>query len=486
MSKFLSNLLKLFSATLVGQLLGFIVTPVLSRLYSPADFGIYQLFFSIVSLISIIACFSYHNAINLPKKDEDGAGIVLLCLFLITITSVVSLVFFFVFSGYIEYVLNAPGLSHYLFLVPLAVLCNSVAYVLVFWLSRKDDFGTIAKANLTSSFSGKGVSVASGMISPSPFGLIFGTIINDATIAIMAARRTLADFPLFKNISTEKIRNVAYRYKKFPKYNAISNFANTAGGSSTPFMLALFFTPAIVGFYALAYLVINVPTKLVGNALATVFFQRASVEKNLTGTVKNIVAAVHTRLISIGMFGCLVVVIIGPELFGLVLGDRWSTAGLYAQILTPWFFVMFISLPLLSIYNVLEQQQINLGFNILLLLSRIVVLYIGGILGDPVIGMILLSSTGVIFWSWMNLYTLKIAGVEVHGAMSEIIRYLVFGVLVCLPLILAKIFSVPSHFLILIAIILSAVYYPVIVYRDPELKEGIVIFVGHIGKNLHK
>ena len=86
----------------------------------------------------------------------------------------------------------------------------------------------------------------------------------------------------------------------------------------------------------------------------------------------------------------------------------------------------------------------------------------------------------------MNLYTLKIAGVAVHGAMQEIIRYLVFGVLVCLPLLLAKFFSIPSALLVLIAIVLSAVYYLIIVYRDTELKEGITNFIGNVGKNLQK
>jgi O-antigen/teichoic acid export membrane protein len=480
MSKFLANVLKLGSATLLGQIIGFIVTPVLSRLYSPADFGIYQLFISIVTFIAIISCLSYHGAINLPKKHEDGASIVTLCILLIAITSVVATIFFFVFSGSIGQILNAPRLSNYLFLVPLAILCNSVAFVLAGWLSRKEEFGTMAKANLVSSITGKSVSVGSGIISPSPFGLIFGTITNDATIVIISLKKTVADFHLFQNVSYERIKEIAIRYKNFPRYNAPSSLTSTAGVQSTPLLLAFFFSPVVVGYYAMAHLVINLPLRLVGNSLASVFFQKACVEKNLTGSVKNIVKTVHTRLISIGMFASLIIMIIGPELFIFFFGERWYTAGVYAQILMPWFFVVFISVPLVMIYSVLEMQNINLWYNVVNLISRIVVLVIGGILGDPVTLMILLSSTGVVSWSWMNMYTLKIAGVELRGVIYEIIRYLLFGLFMCLPLIIAKYYAISSTMLVLMTIVISVIYYLIIIYRDTQLKEGLLNFVGNI------
>ena len=61
-----------------------------------------------------------------------------------------------------------------------------------------------------------------------------------------------------------------------------------------------------------------------GNSIATVFFQKACIEKNLTGSIKIIVKKVHTRLVSIGMFICLILMIIGPELFSFFLGAQWS------------------------------------------------------------------------------------------------------------------------------------------------------------------
>lgn len=457
--------------------------PFISRLYSPADFGVFQIFFSIVSLIAMIACFSYHSAIMLPKKDEDAANIVILCIFLIAITSIISTFFFFVFSGYIEIALNTPGISQYFFLLPLAIFINSIAYVLGYWLSRREQFSTIAQANLYSSISGKAVSIGYGSISPSPFGLILGTIINDATILAVTLRRTLAEAHLFRNVSYERIKQLALRYKKFPQYNTIANLASIASTQAIPFALAFFFSPIVVGYYAITYMVIVLPSKLMGNSIETIFFQKASVEKSLTGSAQRIVRTIHKRLISIGMFTCLLLMIIGPELFSFVLGAQWSTAGVYAQILAPWFFVTFISSPLGSIFNIFEKQQVSLRFSVFLLISRIIVLVISGLLHDPILGMLLLSSTGVIFWGWMNMYLLKIAGVSNCDALREIMRYLVFGVFVCLPLLIAKYYSVSSNLLLVIAVVMMMFYYLAIVYRDTQLKEELLNI---LGINMHK
>jgi len=480
MSKFISSILKLLTATILGQILGILVMPLLSRLYTPADFGLFQLFISLVALIATISCLSYSSAINLPQKHEDAANIVTLCFFLIIITAVITTIFFVVFSENVDRLLNSPGLSYYLLLLPFAIIFNSFAYVLSFWLSRREEFGTMAKGNLYSSVSGKAVSVGSGVLSPSPFGLIFGTIINDATLFVVFLRSTIADSHLFREVSYEKMKQLAYRYKKFPQYDLIARVANSATMQCTPFLLVFFFSPIIVGYYAMANLVINLPVKLVANSFSSVFYQKICTEKKETGCIKNIVRLVHTRLVSIGMFGCLIIMIIGPELFTFILGKNWYTAGVYAQILTPYFFVVFISVPLFSILNVMEKQDIFLWFNLLTLFSTIVVLIIGGLSGNPLIVMLLLSCNGIVFWSWVNMTTLKIAGVSRRDAGYEIIRYLLFGLLFCLPLIIAKYYSIQSPTIIFIALIVSVFYYMVIVYQDKQLKNGLVNFIGQI------
>ena len=474
MSTFLSNIIKLFSATLVGQVLGILVTPILSRLYSPADFGLFQVFLSIIGVIAVISCLSYESAIILPEKNEDAANLVSLCLFLIGTTSIIVSVLFFSLSALLEKTFNAPGFAHYIFLIPLGILCNSIAFVLSYWMTRREEYGTMAKANVTSSLTSRSISIGFGIYSPSPFGLIFGTIANDATIICFLMKKTLADIHYLRNVSYEKIKELALRYKNFPQYNVGSELASNLSIQITPLLLAVFFSPVIVGYYAMSYLVIRLPSKVIGNSIATVFFQKASEERNRTGGVKHIVKSVNTRLISIGILPALFLIILGPELFTVALGSKWVDAGIYAQILAPVFFMAFISVPILSIFNVLEQQRISLVFNVWNLLSTVVVLCIAGFLSDPFLGFMLLSSIGVLSWGWMNLYSLKIAGIQPREVLSDSIGYLILGAGICIPLICAKYYSFSAQSLIGIAILIAVFYYLIIIYQDKKLQQGLV------------
>jgi O-antigen/teichoic acid export membrane protein len=369
---------------------------------------------------------------------------------------------------------NAPALSHYIFLIPLGILCNSIAFVLSYWMTRREEYGTMAKANITSSFTSRSVSIGFGVYSPSPFGLIFGTIINDATIICILLKKTVSDLHFFRKISFKKVKELAIRYKKFPKYNIGSELASAMSIQVTPLLLAIFFSPVIVGYYAMSYLVIRLPSKVIGNSIATVFFQKASEEKNRTGGVKNIVKSVNARLISVGILPTVLLIIIGPELFTIALGARWENAGVYAQILAPVFFVAFISVPILSIFNVMEQQRISLWFNVWNLLSTVIVLVIAGTLNDPILGFILLSCIGVLSWSWMNLYSLKLAGVQVREVLYDIFSYLTLGISICIPLIIAKYYSVSPGLLIALAVGLAIIYYLIIVYQDKQLQKGLL------------
>jgi O-antigen/teichoic acid export membrane protein len=220
-------------------------------------------------------------------------------------------------------------------------------------------------------------------------------------------------------------------------------------------------------------MVVLLPVGVIGNATSRVFFQRACEEKNRSGSIENIVREVQQRLISIAMFPMLILLIIGPELFSVVLGQQWSVAGVYAGILAPWILFVFIASPLGSIFYVLEKQAIDLTFNLLILVSRFVVLIIGGLSGDPIVALILYSSTGVLFWGGMNLYLLKISGISYLFGVKEYFRFFGISLVVAIPMIAAKLFAVSTIILLIVAGVASIVYYAIIIHYDPVLKKAV-------------
>ena len=92
MSNFISNVLKLVSGSVTAQILGILLVPLITRIYSPDDLGIFQIFLSVSGILVIFSTFSYQFAIMLPKTEEDSANVAFLCAILVTFISLLTAV----------------------------------------------------------------------------------------------------------------------------------------------------------------------------------------------------------------------------------------------------------------------------------------------------------------------------------------------------------------------------------------------------------
>ncbi len=474
MSTFFSNVIKLVSGSVIAQILGVLLIPVITRLYSPDDFGVFQLLLSISGILVIFSCLSYQLAIMLPKEDEDSASIVALCSILITVISIISGIIFIIFSDWIGEILNTPQISQYIFFLPLIIVLNSFYVVITYWLSRRKRFGIVATGQVVSTVSGKALQMGFGMYSPSPLGLIIGLVAGFGAAIVVMLHQIKGDLLIFRRVTLTSIRNLAIRYKRFPLFTSWSMGANTISTQIAPLLLAYYFTADVVGYFAIANMVVFLPMGLIGSATSQVFFQKASDEKNRTGSVTAIVREIQPRLISIGMFPMFVLMIIGADLFSFVLGSQWSVAGQYAGILAPWLLFVFIASPLSVIFAVLERQTVDLFFNMLILISRVVVLVIGGVSGDPYLALLLYSVTGVIFWGWMNLYILKISGVPYRTGLFDYIRFFFLALVIAIPLFAVKFIATPIYILFITAAVVTIIYYTIVILNDALLKNELL------------
>ncbi len=479
MSSFINNIIKLTSGSLVAQGLLVITTPIITRIYSPENFGTFQIFLSITIIFATISCFSYHLAIMLPEKDEDAISIVSLCILLVFISSILVGIIFSAFPNLVIDLFRSPELIEYIFYVPIAVLFNGIFFVLSYWISRKKYFGANATSNVINSVSRSALQIGTGMLNATPFGLIFGQFAGYFLGDIYLLKKLWHDVYAFKSsISIRNVKKMAIKYKRFPVYTSWSLTANSLSLQITPVLIALFFSTSVVGYYSIANIALNLPMMFVGLAISQVFFQKASEEKNRSGDIRAIVNGVHNRLIIIGIFPMLALILTGEEIFSFILGSNWAVAGIYAKILAPWILLVFISSPLSTIFSVLEKQNVDFMFNILILLSRVATLYIGGVIGSPYIALILFSATGVIFWTWMNFYILKSVGISPKGSIITFIKYCTISIAILSPAFIIS--NVYQNTLVLIGVILitSLLYYIIVIYKDDILKKYLLENIG--------
>ncbi|MGB3913977.1 MAG: oligosaccharide flippase family protein, partial [Dethiobacteria bacterium] len=74
-SKFGANVFKLITGNVAAQLITIGAMPIITRMYTPDDFGIYQLFVSITSVLIVVAALQYDMAIMLPPAEEDAVNV---------------------------------------------------------------------------------------------------------------------------------------------------------------------------------------------------------------------------------------------------------------------------------------------------------------------------------------------------------------------------------------------------------------------------
>ena len=94
-SEFSRNVLTLMTGTTIAQAIPIAISPILTRIYAPEDFGMFALYMSVASIISVIATGRYELAIMLPKKDEDAVNIVALSIIISFFVSFISLLIVF-------------------------------------------------------------------------------------------------------------------------------------------------------------------------------------------------------------------------------------------------------------------------------------------------------------------------------------------------------------------------------------------------------
>lgn len=474
-SSFAVNVLKLVTGSVFAQGIGVLVTPIVARLFAPEAFGVAALFTSIAGIIGVVACLRYELAIMLPKTDEQAANLLSISLFFGLIITGISFLIIFFADDLIVNLLNSPELKQHLWLIPIAVFFTGIFTALNYWNSRTKHFGRLSIVRVISSVVTQTTKLGAGFAGFVSGGVLIGTGILGQIIStvILGGKIWRNDRHLFKaSIRWEKMIAGLKRYKKFPIYGTWSALLNTASQQLPVIILAFYFSPKVVGFYALGRAVLSMPMNMVGGAVSQVFFQKASEAHNRTGDLSKVVEEVFKRLVSLGIFPGLLLTLIGEDLFVVAFGARWAEAGIYMQILGLWIFFQFISSPISTLFSVLEKQSYGLFFNGVLLGTRATSLVIGGMTGDVRFTLFLFASTGVVCYGFLCFWLISKAGIPVMRALYHIVKYSIYSSPLLIVIALAKwSLGVQEIGLLLLGLCCLVVYYLPVMIQDNELRK---------------
>jgi len=308
---------------------------------------------------------------------------------------------------------------------------------------------------------------------------IFGSAVSNLVLGGQIWRD---DRKVFRNsISFEGMKEGLSRHRRFPIFDSWSALLNSASLQLPVFLLSVFFSPVVVGYYAICNRLLFLPSNLIGSSISQVFFQRSSVAK-YEGNLSFVVETTFIRLILIGLYPFLVLSIMGRELVIVALGLSWEEAGVFIQILSPWTLFVFISSPMSILLITLERQRIALFFNVTFFITRFLSLYVGGSLGEVRLALVLFAVSGILLISIKLLYTFNIIGVSLRNIFRELIPYFSYSILSISIIFIIMAFTINYYLIISTGIIATTIYY-LIIYKNYSVYIKELTYVSKNFKN---
>ena len=404
---FTSQVRVLVGGALAGQLITLAASPILSRLYGPADFGVLAVFAALLGVIGTSACLRFDQAVPLPEDDIGARSVVHLALVTSAVTTVLVAFAITIAPNAIARAGGNPGFVRYLWYLPIAVFALGCYSTVSMWAVRQREFQSIALSKLQQAGTSVTVQIVGGLASLGPIGLVLGSVLNQVAGVLTIARRT-RPIGRLQTITLRDLWNTARTFWRFPVFGAPTGVLNTLGLQLPALLLSSTFGPATAGLYLLAYRITAAPFGILSNAIMQVYYsQAARLATTDRRALRTLFVQTTTRSFALGVAPAIVVGIAGPWLFALVFGVEWREAGAFARWLAIMLVMQFAVAPVSHTFLVFDRQALSLWLNAakaLIAASTLLVppglgMAAGASVGAYAVGMaVFYATTGVLAW----------------------------------------------------------------------------------------
>ncbi|MDR1368541.1 MAG: oligosaccharide flippase family protein [Dysgonamonadaceae bacterium] len=395
-SEFIRNSAVLTSGNIAGQAVALLIYPLLSRLYSKEDFGIFALFMSLTGILNILATGKYEEAFLLTSDRKESSS---LLNFSFRILSFVCLGIFIILLFWGETcftLLRMQTLMPYWYCIPVFVFLSGFFILLTYAANREKYYKVIASSNLFLNIITSALKIGCKYLATGVTGLISGQI----------AGQFFACFPFYKIKSNIKealrsdwknAKTTGIRYQTFPKFTMPRHLINSFSFNLPFFLLTGIFGEAKSGLFFLALTVFFRPINLISNSLYQVFYENCARLKEDGGKISTKINTYQKYcLLSITPL-FIITYIFSTILFKCVFGQEWEESGIYFRYILPWMFMVLLTAPMNFLPLLFNKQSKHMALEVVCFFVRYASLYIGIYYKNFDLSIILFGATGFLF-----------------------------------------------------------------------------------------
>jgi O-antigen/teichoic acid export membrane protein len=405
---FVRDLTTLITGRVAAFIFTLAATPLISRLFTPEDYGVGALFAALTLIAVAVASLTWERAVIVAKTRADALRLGRLGWYTLLFVAVIAWL-----GGMLAWTCGftlpySEAMGGWAWLLPLAVIALGAGQIVDGWLTREKRFKPIARSEVALAAVTMGLRIACGALTGSSVWAMITSQVIGRVAKIFVAIRAIEPRALRRMACGRiwRLRSVAARYRDFPLHGAPNQLLRNFSQELPTVVFGVMFAPAVVGYYAMASRLARLPLNLASVALQRVVMQKFAELHNNGRALAPVYAKVTIGLAVIALPAFIFLMLWGEWLCTLVLGRRWTIAGQYVVILAPWLYVLWISNPASAAMTVLRKQPLLFKAQAVLAVARAAVFAIAYVTGasaeETLRGFVLVSAIAGIGSSTMT------------------------------------------------------------------------------------
>ena len=357
--EFLKHVLVLMSGTTIAQAIPIAASPIISRLYSPHEMGVFTIFLSFVTGLVTVCTGRYELAVVLPPEEPEARALVKLSQRVSTWVCAIAGAVLLLFAAPISEAVNAPEVRFWLPFAGLVAWAYAQVSIFNYWCNRRKKYRLMGTNRINQQATTVSTQLGMGFLHFGTTGLIISTLLGQLAASFTMWLKNRSEV---KEQPIAPLKAVASEHRKMPLANAPVAALDAVRTEGTPLMMAAMFSTAATGQFGQAWKLLQTPASLINTSLSQVFFR--SLATTPRGHMSSLVRKSILRSALIGAVPFLIIFFASPPLFPFIFGERWAEAGLIGSALVPWLYVNFITSPISMLFVVARRQGIQLWFAI--------------------------------------------------------------------------------------------------------------------------
>lgn len=352
----------LMRGTVIAQIIGIALLPLLTRLFPVEAFGQFQLYLSILNVALVCASMRYEFAILTARNIREISSLIQLSLLIIIL---VATIFGTALAGVSAWpaIVDTSNWSFGGLFLAAGIVAGGIYQLLGYIVTRFAAYRQGGNARIFMASANSGSALMIGLIKPLQTGIIIGDIagkiVASGHLAIVARGYGARMWPLS---SGRRIRAVARRYRNYALVSVPSGLVSALSASIAPVMLLTTFGPNVTGQFGLVDRTFTLGANVITATLAQVYTNRLAEQfRNREIAEARALFRKTACFLAIALLiPCAALAWGAPLAFKIVFGAKWALAGQLCQIMAAYYYISMIQGVFMYALFTLHRQRIQL------------------------------------------------------------------------------------------------------------------------------